>query len=73
MRRNNFLCPFESDRDFQLAEVLHLPTFQAGGRTFLTRMAMVVERGLIEKVFYPLEVPADNAASILKCLSSERE
>jgi peroxiredoxin len=62
-----------SDSDFQLANVLHLPTFQAGGGTFLKRLAMIVERGVIKKVFYPVEVPADNAAAILKWISSERE
>lgn len=72
-RRNDIPFALLSDRDFQLAEVLRLPTFQAGGRTFLKRLAIIVERGVIRKVFYPVEVPADNAAAIFKWLSSERD
>jgi len=72
-RRNEIPFVLLSDRDLQLTEVLHLPTFQAGGRTFLKRMAMIVEGGVIKKVFYPVETPAENAATILKWLSSDRE
>jgi|SRR5215213_5298162 len=72
-RRNNIPFVLLSDRDYQLTDVLRLPTFQAGGRIFLKRLAMIVERGVVKKVFYPVEVPADNAALILKWLLSERD
>jgi peroxiredoxin len=72
-RRNDIPFVLLSDRDFQLAEALRLPTFQAGGRTFLKRLAMIVERGVVKKVFHPVEIPADNAATILKWLLSERK
>jgi len=71
-RRNDIPFALLSDKDFQLTEVLRLPTFQAGGRTYVKRMAIIVERGIIKKVFYPVEAPADNASTILKWLSSAR-
>jgi peroxiredoxin len=72
-RRNKIPFALLSDSDFQLTNILHLPTFQASGRIFLRRLAMIVVSGVVKKVFYPVAVPADNAASILEWLLSERE
>src|ERR1051325_2083593 len=52
-RRNKIPFALLSDSDFQLTNILHLPTFQASGRIFLKRLAMIVVSGVVKKVFYP--------------------
>jgi peroxiredoxin len=71
--RNDIPFVLLSDKDFLLADFLSLPTFEAGGRTFLKRLTLIVEHGVVKKVFHPVDVPAENAAAVLKWLSSERE
>jgi peroxiredoxin len=67
--------PFEllSDADLALTRALRLPTFEypvasGGGSTLLKRMAWYVERGRIEKVWYPVFPPDRNAATVLEWL-----
>jgi peroxiredoxin len=59
-----------SDADLQLAAALGLPTFNTGGRTFYQRLALVVERGVIVKVFEPIVAPEENAAEVVGWLES---
>jgi peroxiredoxin len=58
-----------SDIDLSLTRDLGLPTFSVGGRTFLQRMAVFVEGGVIRHVFYPVDVPEENADSVLAWLA----
>jgi peroxiredoxin len=62
--------PFEiiSDEKFQLTETLNLPTFQYNDLRLIKRMAWVIEGGKIQKVFYPVFPPNDNAATVLAWL-----
>ena len=69
--------PFEllSDRDLVLTRALHLPTFEypverGGPTTLIKRMAWYVERGRIEKVWYPVFPPDRNAATVLEWLGA---
>jgi peroxiredoxin len=71
--------PFEllSDRDLLLTRALRLPTFEypverGGPTTLIKRMAWYVERGRIEKIWYPVFPPDRNAAMVLAWLR-ERE
>jgi peroxiredoxin len=64
--------PFEilSDRDLALTHALRLPTFEypiAGGgpTTLIRRMAWYVERGRIERMWYPVFPPDRNAETVL--------
>jgi len=70
--RNNIPFVLLSDKDFRLADALGFPTFEAGGRIFLGRLTLIVERGVVKKVFHPVDVPADNAATVLKWISTRR-
>lgn len=70
--RNNVPFVLLSDPDFRLADALGLPTFEAGGRLFLKRLALIVEGGVVRKVFHPVDVPAENAAAVLEWISSSR-
>jgi peroxiredoxin len=67
--------PFEllSDRELALTRALRLPTFEypierGGPTTLIKRMAWYVERGRIEKVWYPVFPPDRNAATVLEWL-----
>ena len=60
--------PMLSDEAFALTHAMGLPTFDAGGRTLLRRLTMVVRDGVVEKVFYPVFPPDGHAAEVLAWL-----
>ena len=60
--------PMLSDEAFALTHALGLPTFDAGGRTLLSRLTMVVRDGVVEKVFYPVFPTDQHAAEVLAWL-----
>jgi len=67
--------PFEllSDRDLALTRALRLPTFEyavegGGPPTLIKRMAWYVERGRVEKIWYPVFPPDRNAETVLEWL-----
>ena len=57
-----------SDAGLTLAHALRLPTFEAGGRTLLRRVTMIVRDGTIVHARYPVHPPADDAAAVLDWL-----
>ncbi len=64
--------PFEiiSDEKFELTDALMLPTFTYNGIRLIKRMAWVVNNGKIEKVFYPVFPPNENASRVFEWLSA---
>jgi peroxiredoxin len=64
--------PILSDADFKLTRALNLPTFTAAGMTLLKRMALVIDDGVIAKVFYPVFPPDKNAEEVIAWLSANR-
>ena len=58
-----------SDEKLKLADALGLPRFEADGMTLLTRITLILENGTVQKVFFPVENPADNAADVVAYLS----
>ncbi len=57
-----------SDAGFELTRAIDLPTFVVAGMTLLKRMALVVDDGVIGKVFYPVFPPDKNAAEVIAWL-----
>ena len=57
--------PILSDHQLKLATALTLPTFSVAGMTLLKRMALVIDDGVIVKVFYPVFPPDKNAEEII--------
>jgi peroxiredoxin len=59
--------PFEllSDEDLALARALNLPTFEVEGMILIKRLTLVIYDGRIEKVFYPVFPPNENAEEIV--------
>jgi peroxiredoxin len=59
-----------SDADLALTRALKLPTFVTSGMTLLKRMALVIDDGVISKMFYPVFPPDKNAANVVAWLRS---
>jgi peroxiredoxin len=57
--------PVLSDERLELARAIELPTFEVAGMTLLKRMALVVDDGVISKVFYPVFPPDKNAEDVI--------
>ena len=57
-----------SDAKLAFARALNLPTFSVAGMTLLKRMALVIDDGIIDKVFYPVFPPDQNAADVVAWL-----
>ena len=70
--RNRMPFPVISDPELALGGALNLPTFDIAGLTLYKRMALIVEQGLIVKVFYPVFPPDRNAADVLAWLRDNR-
>jgi len=57
-----------SDERLELARATKLPTFKVAGMTLLKRMALVIDDGIITKVFYPVFPPDKNAEEVIAWL-----
>jgi peroxiredoxin len=57
-----------SDERLELARALKLPTFKVAGMMLLNRMALVIDDGVITKVFYPVFPPDKNAEEVIAWL-----
>lgn len=64
--------PFEllSDLNLNLKDALNLPTFDDAGIELYKRITLIVRDGAIDKVFYPVFSPGENANEVLKWLQS---
>src|SRR5882757_4962486 len=64
--------PVLSDTALTLAQAIKLPTFTVAGMILLKRMALVIENGVIIKVFYPVFPPDKNAEEVIAWLRASR-
>src|SRR5438067_6306815 len=70
---NRLHLPFEvlSDASLRFARALKLPTFEVVGMTLLKRLTLVLSRGEVEHVFYPVFPPDQNARQVLDWLRAK--
>ena len=61
-----------SDEKLAFARALKLPTFSAAGMTLLKRMALVIDDGVIAKIFYPVFPPDRNAEEIVAWIQASK-
>lgn len=63
--------PFEllSDEGLSFAKALDLPIFEVEGMPLIKRLTLVIRDGRIEKVFYPVFPPGENAGEVIEWLS----
>lgn len=68
--RDRLHLPFEllSDSERRLKQLLGLPTFSVVGMELYKRITLVTDNGRIEKVFYPVFPPDQNANEVLAWL-----
>jgi peroxiredoxin len=60
--------PILSDAGLQFTRGLSLPTFEVAGMTLLKRMVLVIDNGIVTKVFYPVFPPDESAAVVASWL-----
>lgn len=60
--------PLLSDSEFKLVEALRLPTFVTAGMQLLKRLTLIVSRGRIQHVFYPVFPPDRSAGDVIDWL-----
>jgi peroxiredoxin len=68
--RRNLPFPLIGDPDLELAAALDLPTVEVEGATLYDRLTIVAWSGRIEKVFYPVVGPEENAEEVITWLDS---
>jgi peroxiredoxin len=61
-----------SDEKLAFTQALKLPTFTVAGMTLLKRMALVIDNGVIAKVFYPVFPPDKNAEEVVAWIQASR-
>jgi peroxiredoxin len=62
--------PILSDTELKLTRAIKLPTFSVAGMTLLKRMALVIDDGVVTKVFYPVFPPDKNAEEVIAWLKA---
>jgi peroxiredoxin len=64
--------PFQilSDADFAFCNALRLPTFEVNGMRLLKRLTLIVRRGRIEQLFYPVFPPNESVQQVLHWLKA---
>ena len=62
-----------SDARLELQQALRLPTFSVDGMTLLKRLTMVLDDGIITKVFYPVFPPDRSAAEVVAWLRARTD
>jgi peroxiredoxin len=62
--------PLLSDEKLEFARSLRLPTFEFDGQTLIKRLTLLVVRGIIEAVCYPVFPPNKDAGVVLEWFRS---
>lgn len=69
--RNHLGIELLSDEQYELQTLLNLPTFNYLGRKLIRRITLVIQDGVIKKVFYPVFPPNQNAKEVLAYLDAQ--
>jgi peroxiredoxin len=70
MLRLRLPFPLLSDAELEYVKALRLPTFTVEGMTLIKRVTLIVEDGVIIKVFYPVFPPDQDAANVIEWLGN---
>jgi peroxiredoxin len=62
-----------SDESLKCSNALALPTFQIDGMVLIKRLTLIIKAGRIEKVFYPVFPPNENAEQVINWLRVKAE
>ena len=64
--------PLVSDKNLEFIRSLNIPTLEADGMVLSKRVTLVASNGIIEKVFYPVFPPDENANQVIAYLSANK-
>jgi peroxiredoxin len=64
--------PILSDEGLELTRAMNLPTFETAGMTLLKRFTLVIDDGVVSRVFYPVFPPDRNAGEVIEWLEAGR-
>jgi len=66
--------PFEllNDSQLKLTKATNLPTFEYDSSTYIKRITIIFEDGVIKKVFYPVFPPHENVNDVIEWLEHNR-
>jgi peroxiredoxin len=62
-----------SDESLKFSSALALPTFQIDGMVLIKRLTLIIKAGRIEKNFYPVFPPNENAEQVINWLRVNAE
>jgi peroxiredoxin len=65
--------PLLSDDTLLLSRALRLPTFDFANITLIKRITLIIDKGVITKVFYPVFPPDESANETLRWLKEYRQ
>ncbi|MDB4960575.1 MAG: BcpB protein [Myxococcales bacterium] len=68
--RLHLTFPLLSDESLMLTHALKLPVFTVADQILMKRLALVIVRGVIRKVFYPVFPPDQNASVVIEWLEA---
>lgn len=71
-QRLNLNFELLSDEGLKLATALALPTFDFNGTTLIKRLTLIIDNGVITRVFYPVFPPDTHAGEISVWLQGNR-
>ena len=63
--------PLLSDESLRLARTMRFPVFETSGMILLRRLTLIINDGVIEKVFYPVFPPDQNATEVAAYLKAQ--
>ena len=58
-----------SDEELAFSKALRLPVFEVEGEVLTRRITLIIQDGKVEKIFYPVFPPGENAAEVIAWLS----
>ena len=70
---DRLLIPFPllSDESLSMAVAMELPTFEAGGLNLFKRITLVLQDGVVRRVFFPVVDPRQNVRHVLEYLENK--
>jgi peroxiredoxin len=68
VKRLELPYPILSDAELNFIQALGLPTFQFNSKTLIKRVTLIIDEGVITKVFYPVFPPNKSAEQTLEWL-----
>lgn len=64
--------PLISDSTLKFIQALRIPTLEVSGMTLSKRVTLIANNGVIEKVFYPVFPPNENADEVISYLKAKK-